>query len=344
MRFRRTFATVFAHSIFLKNSLNKRIFFCIYFISILYLLLLKKCSSDYPRIKSRMENLINLLPSDKAIKSIELIENINDFSPNFLPISKTWEDLDADIFKENILFGKRNTRYLCISKTGGFESHVVEQIKIISASENLAREGFLSIKKTSDTNQKAWRKKQLVYKLSKVESCTEFVTDIVILSKYRPPGPEGFRYLGELEKVHICYKTSSLSNPQTESEIIDFTKQIENLKMQSNLYPMVNGDHYYESLKLSYQLPKPVPARQAPLPPTAAANTGTLSHYHHDFIGIPFVLHPKIMQGATNHSEGIPTCSSEASTKLEYDFMLERQILCATKAENRKSTSTNPFF
>lgn len=308
-----------------------------------------------------MENLINLLPSDKAIKSIELIENINDFSPNFLPISKTYDqDLDADIFKENILFGKKNTRYLSISKVDGFESLVVEQIKIISANDNLARDGFLSIKKTSDTKQKAWRKKQLVYKLAKTENCKEFVTDIVVLSKYRPPAPSGFRYLGELEKVHICYKTSSSSsstsssNQQTESEIIDFTKQIESLKMQSNLYPMVNSndnDHYYESLKLSYQLPsKPVPARQAPLPPTSpnnnSNNTGTLSHYHNEFfIGIPFVLHPKIVEHSSD-SEGIPTCSStlKASTELDYDFYLERQILVSTKSENRKSTSTNPFF
>ncbi|KAG5673850.1 hypothetical protein PVAND_003861 [Polypedilum vanderplanki] len=303
-----------------------------------------------------MENLINLLPSNKAIKSIELIENINDFSPNFLPITKTYDqDLDADILKENILFGKRNTRYLCISKTDGFESHVVEQIKIINANDNLAREGFLSIKKTSDTKQKAWRKKQLVYKLSKIENCNEYITDIVILSKYRPPAPEGFKYLGELEKVHICFKTSSSSskNSQTESEIIDFTKQIENLKMQSNLYPIVNnnGDkHYYESLKLSYQLPmqnKPVPIRAAPLPPTKAvkaSNTGTLSHYYNDdFIGIPFVLHPKIIQNNIN-SDDIPKCSSKASTELEYDFNLERQILVSTKSENRKSTSTNPFF
>lgn len=121
-------------------------------------------------------------------------------------------------------------------KTEGFENFVVEKIKIINSNENLANEGFISIKNTTDTNQKAWRKKQLVYKLGKTDSLKEYITDIVVLTKYKSL-PEGFVYLGELEKIHVCYKITS---PSKSSEIIDFTKQIENLKIQSNLYPMVS--------------------------------------------------------------------------------------------------------
>lgn len=138
-----------------------------------------------------LESLLNILPCDRPIKSLQLVENINECPPNFIPIHKTLDtDGDADILKENIIFGKKNTRYLCYSKTEGLPNFVLEKIKIISSAEHLASDGFISIKNTSDTNAKAWRKKQLVYKLTKTESVSECITDIAILSKYKHPLPE----------------------------------------------------------------------------------------------------------------------------------------------------------
>lgn len=180
---------------------------------------------------------MNILPCDRPIKSIQIIENYESCPAHFAPLHKTLDtDSDADLFKENILFGKKNTRYLCISKTEGVPGHVVEKLRIIGNNENLANEGFISIKSTSDSNQKAWRKKQLVYKLSKTENVTECITDIIILTKFNRLLTEGFEYLGELERVHICYKVAPIK-----PEITDFTHQIENLKIQSNIYPSVSA-------------------------------------------------------------------------------------------------------
>jgi hypothetical protein len=126
-----------------------------------------------------------------------------------------------------------------VSKTEGLPNFVLEKLKIINTNENSAHEGFISIKSTSDTNQKAWlKKKQLVYKLSKTENVTEYISDIIVLSKFKSPPPEGFKYLGELEKVHLCFKTSTtnqMKSSSSTSEIIDFTRHIEDLKIQSNL-------------------------------------------------------------------------------------------------------------
>lgn len=190
-------------------------------------------------ISSVESSLLNILPCDRPIKSLLLIESISECPNNFLPIHKTLEDQDGDILKENILFGKRNTRYLCISKTEGIPNHVLEKVKIISVNEHLASDGFISIKNTSDSNQRAWRKKQLVYKLSKTENVIECITDIVLLSKYKNPPPEGYTYAGELEKVHLCYK---LAPYKPSPEIIDFTQQIESLRIQpnNNVYPTVS--------------------------------------------------------------------------------------------------------
>lgn len=103
---------------------------------------------------------------------------------------------------------------------------------------------------------------------------------------------------------------------------------------------------------MSYQLPptsvispRPMPLRQAPLPPTspglqAASNTGTLSHNPADFLGIPFVLNPKLQKLDT--AVDLPKFADRTDA-LDYDFQLERQVLCNTRSENRKS-STNPFF
>lgn len=121
-----------------------------------------------------------------------------------------------------------------------------------------------------------------------------------------------------------------------------------------------NTDHYYESLNLSYQLPSSPspfsngnnnnrPLRKAPLPPTSPTsptnynnNTGTLSHYHNDLVGIPWSINPRLIKH--DFTFEIPKCINATTDSLEYDFNLERQVLCSTRSENRKSASLNPFF
>lgn len=188
-------------------------------------------------VSNPLADLVNILPCDRPIKAIQIVETPEACPINYSILLKALDtDSDADLFKENILFGKKNTRYICVSKTEGHPNFVVEQLRIISASENLASEGFISIKHTSDTNQKAWRKKQLVYKINKTENLKESITDIVVMTKYNKQLVEGFKYLGELEKMHICYKLSPLK-----SDIIDFTQQIENLKIHSSIFPVVSS-------------------------------------------------------------------------------------------------------
>lgn len=259
---------------------------------------------------SPLDNLINLLPCDKPIKSIQIVENVNECRSNFHPIHKTYDqDLDADLLKENILFGKRNTRYLCISKTEGFENFVLEKLKIINASENMASEGYISIKTTNDSNKKAWNKKQLVYKLSKTENCTDYITDIIILSKYsKANAPEGFNYLGELERVHLCFKVSSVSKQQSESEIIDFTQQIENLKIQSMLYPNVSlncfnleyfliiflinsGKHQWTLLRVIEIVLSAASVANASNATQSSTAPATIGHKHEHFVALPQRVH-----------------------------------------------------
>lgn len=140
----------------------------------------KVVSPQQNSVNNPFESLLNILPCDRPIKSIQVVENYENCPSHFVPLHKTLDtDSDADLFRENILFGKKNTRYLCVSKTEGFSNFVLADLKIIATSDNMANEGYISIKTTSDSSQKAWRKKQLVYKLLKTEAVTECITDII---------------------------------------------------------------------------------------------------------------------------------------------------------------------
>ena len=61
--------------------------------------------------------------------------------------------------------------------------------------------------RTADNDQKAWRKKQLIYKLKKIDEAKHFITDIILCSKFKT-SPEGFFSVGDLNGILVCYKTS----------------------------------------------------------------------------------------------------------------------------------------
>jgi len=69
-------------------------------------------------------------------------------------VSKTYDqDSDADLWRESGFFGKKCTRYLCISKTEGSAGRVVESFKIISEKEQIPG-GFSLVTNTLDTGKK----------------------------------------------------------------------------------------------------------------------------------------------------------------------------------------------
>lgn len=58
----------------------------------------------------------------------------------------------------------------------------MEAVKIIGEKDT-PPQGFSTLQRTVDTEIKAWRKKQIVYKLSPRESVKEVVTDVILCSK-----------------------------------------------------------------------------------------------------------------------------------------------------------------
>ncbi|XP_053684400.1 multivesicular body subunit 12B [Sabethes cyaneus] len=292
--------------------------------------------------KNILNTIICVLPDNRPITSLQLVEDYEKCPKNFQVINKTYDqDQDADLWRENILFGKKTARYLCQSKTEGLPDYILETLKVIGDKEALP-EGFSQLTRTADTEQRAWRKKQIVYRLAKKGVAKQAITDIILCSRLRQ-APEGFTLAGDINGILICYKTTLIAHrappsvPSRQS-ISDLEKTIEDLKIQASqensFYPVPSEilDHDYEQLLPSYQLS---PKRPAPKPP--AYSTGTLN-VHAEMEEVPFVLNPALCRYSTE----IPPLHVVSDAKLEYDFHLERQILCTTKTTN--AHNTNPFF
>uniref|UniRef100_T1J7R7 Multivesicular body subunit 12A n=1 Tax=Strigamia maritima TaxID=126957 RepID=T1J7R7_STRMM len=152
-----------------------------------------------------MRDLWNALPDNRPITAICVVEEPMKCPPGFSVVSRTYDqDTDADLWKDGF-FGRKITRYLCISKTEGQTQYIVEDIAVINEKEP-PPEGFTLLSHTLDTEQKAMRKKQLCYKLVSRKDATQAVTDVIVLSKIKK-APQGFTLSGELNSLLICYKT-----------------------------------------------------------------------------------------------------------------------------------------
>lgn len=76
----------------------------------------------------------------------------------------------------------------------GLPNFVVKEIVVINE-KSVPTEGFSLVSKTADSEQKAWRKKQLTYRLANRRFTTTAVTDIIICSRLKR-APEGFEFAG----------------------------------------------------------------------------------------------------------------------------------------------------
>lgn len=166
-----------------------------------------------------------VLPDDRPITAISVVEDLDKCPPNFTVVSRTYDqDTDADLWRESGLFIKKKGRYICFSKTEGQPNCVVEDIMVINERDT-PPEGYSMISYTVDSRQKAWRKKQVCYKIRNKDLCTKAVTDIIICSRTTPNhkvysklAPVGFSAAGTINGVHVCYKTVDITNANLESQ------------------------------------------------------------------------------------------------------------------------------
>ncbi|GAB0097476.1 Multivesicular body subunit 12A [Sergentomyia squamirostris] len=290
--------------------------------------------------KNVINTVLNFLPDNRPITNLILVENCEKCPKNFTPIHLTYDqDSDADLWRESSLFGKHPGRYLCISKADDTTRDlVIETISVIGANE-AAPAGFSTIKQTTDNVQKAWRKRQLVFKYADRKNAQKAVTDIIICSKSKK-APSGFLIAGEINGLTLCYKLGPASRPLPKLPSLSDADKIEN---KNSIFPSLDTlsiSNIYENTTNSPQLP----SRPAPKPPTTPQSPtssfyGTLGGATYaELEGVPFLLNPNLRRQSEIN---VPPYKSTISANIEYDFTLERQILCTTKAIK---LTNNPFF
>ncbi|XP_076282197.1 multivesicular body subunit 12-like Mvb12 isoform X1 [Lasioglossum baleicum] len=266
--------------------------------------------------KMLVHQLSSVLPDDRPITAISVVEDIDKCPPNFTVVSRTYDqDTDADLWRESGLFIKKKGRYICFSKSEGIPHCVVEDLAVINERDT-PPEGFSMIAYTVDSMQKAWRKKQLCYKVRNKELCSKAVTDIIICSrvmhKVYPSkmAPNGFVAAGVINGVCVCYKTVDIANGNSSSQSYVNIDLLQNAspnpsngtphraaperppkpkfspKPTNGIYPQIGGsagkdvdestDRDYEVLSPSARIR---PTRPAPQPPTMSSSVGATSIY-----------------------------------------------------------------
>ncbi|XP_064536480.1 multivesicular body subunit 12A [Drosophila montana] len=309
----------------------------------------------------------NFLPDNRPITSLHIVEDFDRCPKNFNAIHRTYDqDADADLWRENnILFGRQTTRYLCLSKSEGLPEYVVETLKVIAEKVPPPKE-FSLLSRTADTDQKAWRKRQIAYKLSKRGTVVQAVTDIILCSKLKI-APDGFKLAGDINGVLICYKTGAIPvrlPPPVPGNNCEVEQALNRLNLQGQRssrgplpqVPAASEHHDYEEIQAHYQInspQRPAPPRPASTAgatgaaPTATGTAGRGGHFgigtlgtYTELEGVPFAMHAMLQRSQLmTELPTLPEISSLLKT-LDYDFQLERQILCTMKS----SASKNPFF
>ncbi|XP_023177652.2 multivesicular body subunit 12A [Drosophila hydei] len=310
-------------------------------------------------------SIMSFLPDNRPITSLHIVADFERCPKNFNAIHRTYDqDADADLWRENnILFGRQTTRYLCLSKSEGLPEYVVETLKVIAEKVPPPKE-FSLLSRTADTDQKAWRKRQIAYKLSKRSTVVQAVTDVILCSKQKI-APDGFKLAGDINGVLVCYKTGAIPvrlPPPVPGSSCEVEQALNRLNLHGQRtargplpqLPATTEHHDYEEIQAHYQINSP----QRPAPPrpasTALAGTGptlgttgrsgyfgigTLGTYT-ELEGVPFAMHAMLQRSQPmTELPTLPEISTLLKT-LDYDFQLERQILCTMKS----SASKNPFF
>lgn len=290
-----------------------------------------------------MQQVLRSFPDDKPITSICVVEDQSKCPPGFYVVSKTHDqDSDADLWKELTFFGRKVTRYLCLSKSEGIADYIVENVNVIGEKE-IPPDGYCLIPKTIDSEQKSWRKRQLCYRMTRKNLATSAITDIIILSRARK-APDGFSLAGDINGMALCFKTGNptVGSPQSNSN--NRTPQLGynlNPRVSEEItppaahqngvsYPQLNSPtHDYENLI------RVVPIRKAPKPPVPTppntSNYATLATYQ-GLEGIPFVINPglNLLSKSTDVPQ-IPVIKPKTRFQLDeeykYDFRLELQYL-----------------
>ncbi|XP_021932326.1 multivesicular body subunit 12B isoform X2 [Zootermopsis nevadensis] len=235
------------------------------------------------------------------------------------------------------------TRYICLSKTEGTTDYIVESVAVINEKE-VPPDGYALITRTADTDQKAWRKRQLCYRLARRNQAASAITDIIVLGRLKK-APNGFSLAGEINGMAVCYKCGPTLASVNKPSATHPTQLLYSLSPAPTYLPhsqrpqpysvssvvnkastngVAGGDsqHEYELL-VSLR-----PSRPAPRPPGGTVGTYNTIAAYSGLDGVPFMLNPCFQNLSNGYTHQFPVIKSKTKYELDreydYDFRVER--------------------
>lgn len=254
---------------------------------------------------------------------------------------------DADLWKDGF-FGRRVTRYLCVSKSQGRPEHVIESIRVLHDREVIP-EGFSVIHQTVDTSQKAFKKKHICYKLAHFRTNVDSITEVIILSKLKTP-PDGFEHIGDINGMHFCVRKVSavtrLSTPGLSYGVLpgvnpavypNIQHSMNDLSINSNGSPQSGAMDRFANSNSAPSSPAHNMYSQQ-VNNNKQNYTNTLSQFT-GLEGVPFILRDDLKGAAGRNGyimggvRGKPAITIKTEYELEkeysYDFRTEREVITA---------------
>ncbi|CAH0747716.1 unnamed protein product [Diatraea saccharalis] len=272
-----------------------------------------------------LHKLGDALPDERPLLSLQIVESVAKCPAGYRLVNRTYdEDADAGLMRQNGLFGKKPSHYICLSKSEGVPGYVMDGVVVVGEREP-APAGYSVAGRAG--------KRRLCTRVSRPSAAPRpAVTDVIVCSKMRQ-APHGFLLAGEINGKMVCYKvsggsadTSPTHAPNDYENVVTDVTPDANRRLRPaperppKLSPLISdlnnlnlkspgaeftSDHDYEALSPAYQVR---PARAAPRPPASPAptpakhkgpaplprnNYQTLGWYD-SMEGVPLVLNPKL--------------------------------------------------
>ncbi|XP_026764283.1 uncharacterized protein LOC113522702 [Galleria mellonella] len=301
------------------------------------------------------------LPDERPLLSLQIVESVAKCPAGYWPVSRTYdEDADAGLLRQNGLFTKKPSHYICLSKTEGVPGYVMDGVLVVGERE-AAPAGYSVAGRAG--------KRRLCTRVSRrtPPAPAPPVTDVIVCSKMRQ-APQGFILAGEINGKMVCYKVSGgsadtspthraneyenvVSNitpeanrrlrpvPERPPKLSPIVGELNNLNLKSpSSYPAVEEfttEHDYEALSPSYNVR---PARPAPRPPPAPAGPAAgparkkgpaplpknpnyqTLGLYNGMDGVPFVLNPKLRGLPDDTLTQLPVIKRRTRFELDRDY------------------------
>jgi len=272
--------------------------------------------------------------NENPVTEICIVADKSRCPPGYGVIAKAYDDTssEADVWKDGLFAFSRVYRYICVCKSppqNSFVCNVVADLALVN-DKDIVPAGYVAIEYTTDTREKALRKKLLCVRTVPRETTVDAVSDLIILAKQKRP-PQGFTLAGEIDGLLLCYKYGVIPP--------DFPGNRSNANVYPNLpYPIHPLSHTSNGPASTPTRPAPPLPIQNHMQGSANRNSWNENPYarqtsisgapaHSGIDGVPFELNPRIKISQSNNNNRLPVLRPINSSEFDYTFSIENSIL-----------------